>query len=517
MSTISQILPIAPVIKQHHLKEQDELTDCNQRMNKYIGRVTDLENENTRLANELKDTINTWGANTRNVIKTNEPKLENARKAADLLSDDAAKTAAKANKLESEANFLQQAIADEISSSDHDHDKIKNLEQNLHQNKNELDSLKQAIDDRNDDLNKHAKNNDNLKGDLAGLLKALEEKNYECTKLRCENQTLEEQIPFLKSVNEKELGEMNRLFEGKHVDPPEFYRSELQRAINDIKNDFKDLNEAEKRDLEAWYKHKNEQLKQLDEKRQTNELPKIKELNKGIQATKSANTKEIDDLYQKQKELEEKHRALEDKLEDLRRDHNDKMYKKDGLIEDIKNEIADHYNDYDILLRNKGLNEFEINTFKRLLENSAGPETDKKIDSSLSNEELMRRLQREKAKVGDHHISIAWDNINDLDLHVVEPSGEEISFSHRKSASRGELDVDMNAGSQRSPEPCENIYWPSGQAPQGRYKVLVVYYSNHGGTDPTNYLVLVELNGVKKEYRGQMSYGDSPKIIEFDA
>jgi uncharacterized protein YfaP (DUF2135 family) len=54
--------------------------------------------------------------------------------------------------------------------------------------------------------------------------------------------------------------------------------------------------------------------------------------------------------------------------------------------------------------------------------------------------------------------------MNDLDLHVVEPSGEEISFSHRKSASGGELDVDMNAGSQRNDKPVENIYWPKGNS-----------------------------------------------------
>ncbi len=81
----------------------------------------------------------------------------------------------------------------------------------------------------------------------------------------------------------------------------------------------------------------------------------------------------------------------------------------------------------------------------------------------MTREELMSRLQREKAKITGDHISIAWDNINDLDLHVIEPpNGEEISFSHRKSSSGGELDVDMNAATERCFEPCENIYWLKG-------------------------------------------------------
>ena len=47
--------------------------------------------------------------------------------------------------------------------------------------------------------------------------------------------------------------------------------------------------------------------------------------------------------------------------------------------------------------------------------------------------ELMERLAREGGKSGVVQISLAWDDYNDLDMHVFCPSGERIYFNNRKS------------------------------------------------------------------------------------
>jgi len=60
---------------------------------------------------------------------------------------------------------------------------------------------------------------------------------------------------------------------------------------------------------------------------------------------------------------------------------------------------------------------------------------------------LQKRLDGARAGRGAVAISLMWDNRsptkkNDLDLHVVCPSGAEIYFGNRSSACGGELDVD---------------------------------------------------------------------------
>ena len=97
---------------------------------------------------------------------------------------------------------------------------------------------------------------------------------------------------------------------------------------------------------------------------------------------------------------------------------------------------------------------------------------------------IERRLGEASAKGGDIQISLSWNNYNDLDLHCVDPKGEEIWFSHRISSSGGELDVDQNAQPPFTKVPVENIYWPVGGAPRGLYKIFVVYYAPRNGLDP---------------------------------
>lgn len=49
------------------------------------------------------------------------------------------------------------------------------------------------------------------------------------------------------------------------------------------------------------------------------------------------------------------------------------------------------------------------------------------------------RLTRVGAKSGDVQVSLIWHNVNDLDLHVVTPSGEHIFFSVRSANRRWAL------------------------------------------------------------------------------
>ncbi len=78
---------------------------------------------------------------------------------------------------------------------------------------------------------------------------------------------------------------------------------------------------------------------------------------------------------------------------------------------------------------------------------------------------------------GDVRVTLTWDTGADLDVHVTDPAGEEIFFGNRRSASGGELDVDANAGCSSGPA-VENVFWPTGEAPTGVYRVSVHQFSS---------------------------------------
>jgi hypothetical protein len=97
---------------------------------------------------------------------------------------------------------------------------------------------------------------------------------------------------------------------------------------------------------------------------------------------------------------------------------------------------------------------------------------------------------------GDVQITLTWDNTADVDLHVVDPYGEEIAFYSPYSSSGGWLDVDDVDG--YGPE---NVFWPAGGAPSGTYTVHVHHYA---GPAPSQFQVLIQQAGYSKIYSGTL-------------
>jgi hypothetical protein len=129
--------------------------------------------------------------------------------------------------------------------------------------------------------------------------------------------------------------------------------------------------------------------------------------------------------------------------------------------------------------------------------------------------ELQARLEREGAQSSDVQISLMWNNYNDLDLHVVCPSGERIHGGNKTSACGGELDVDANVRAETR-KPVENVFWEEGKAPAGPYQVYVHHYKKHQkrkSKDPTKFQVIVTPGGEPLEYNGELSAGDPIMLV----
>jgi len=76
---------------------------------------------------------------------------------------------------------------------------------------------------------------------------------------------------------------------------------------------------------------------------------------------------------------------------------------------------------------------------------------------------------------GDVQVTLRWEGDADLDLHVIDPNGEEISFVTTTSSSGGQLDVDCIPGTSCAADGphVENVFWPTGSAPSGNYSAFV--------------------------------------------
>ena len=129
--------------------------------------------------------------------------------------------------------------------------------------------------------------------------------------------------------------------------------------------------------------------------------------------------------------------------------------------------------------------------------------------------ELQARLEREGAQSSDVQVSLMWNNYNDLDLHVVCPSGERIHGGNKNSDCGGELDVDANVRAETR-KPVENVFWEEGSAPAGKYQVYVHYYKKHKkrrSKDPTKFQLIVNAGSDLMEFNGDLSMGDPIMLV----
>lgn len=98
----------------------------------------------------------------------------------------------------------------------------------------------------------------------------------------------------------------------------------------------------------------------------------------------------------------------------------------------------------------------------------------------------------------------------DIDLHVVDPYGEEIAYYNMSSSSGGYLDRDDTYG----PGP-EHIRWTD--APVGTYKIYVHYYPNEAeDRSVTSYKVTVNADGVAYQPKiGSIAYDQFVPVGQF--
>lgn len=101
---------------------------------------------------------------------------------------------------------------------------------------------------------------------------------------------------------------------------------------------------------------------------------------------------------------------------------------------------------------------------------------------------------------GELQVSLSWDSPTDVDLHVVEPGGEEIFYGADVSSSGGELDLDSNAACAMDHVNNENVTYEGVDPPSGEYIVRVDYYAACLYDEDTYFVVTVFIHGEATTY-----------------
>jgi hypothetical protein len=152
---------------------------------------------------------------------------------------------------------------------------------------------------------------------------------------------------------------------------------------------------------------------------------------------------------------------------------------------------------------------------QRLMKN-ADSSTRIEIQSEIDRLEQVGQTVLE-GQSGNLRINLAWNTTDDLDLHVLTPSGE-ISYLNKTVEYMGvigRLDVDKNTGSNIVSNPQENINFDS--IPLGHHKIFVEFYSQREKIEVPFTLTIIQANGEGRIFNSVVSgKGNRKDVVSFD-
>ncbi len=110
-------------------------------------------------------------------------------------------------------------------------------------------------------------------------------------------------------------------------------------------------------------------------------------------------------------------------------------------------------------------------------------------------------------------VTMAWEFPSDIDLHVIEPGGNEIYFANRRSRTSGYLDTDNLDGGSHGHPAVENVFWET--APAGRYVVKVKYFgTREGGRNGGPVLVVIQVNGQETRHTVNLTHEGQEVVVD---
>jgi len=177
----------------------------------------------------------------------------------------------------------------------------------------------------------------------------------------------------MKAVHEEERNELASLGT-LPIDVSQFYRTELTRAIADIKNDFEALSQAQRRELEEYYRIKTEEIREqsaaqklkMEEARRSGSV-EVMDLT-SLKSMLSESRDLYGSLQKEYAELSNHLRQLEEDFEQISSEHSRAQLERERELAELRAQAEAREQAISAVLENTVSLRFEINTYRRLLD-----------------------------------------------------------------------------------------------------------------------------------------------------
>jgi intermediate filament protein if len=163
----------------------------------------------------------------------------------------------KLDKYEHELERIRRKYAEVEETLENDKVKISSLLDQIAANESEIGLLKRRLADLQDEEKRYKQEILRMMNEIQRVQNELENEMKQRLMLENDKQSLEEELVFLKEIHAKEIDELKHLsLQESGIDPTMFFKSELANAIKEIREEYENLNQSQRAELEGWYRIK---------------------------------------------------------------------------------------------------------------------------------------------------------------------------------------------------------------------------------------------------------------------
>ena len=359
-------------ITENRDREKKELISLNDKFANYVERVRFLEVHNRKLQMELDDLRKRSNNESGTIRNMYETELASAK----ILIDDTSKAKAnaevKAKQNEGEVDKFKKRYNDVQQQRQHNKSNIEDLNKQISTNEAEINLLRRRLGDLEDEAKRYKVETQRLLGEIQRITAELDTETLQRVQLENEHQSLSEELSFLKQKHAQQLEDLRQnSFVDIGLDSSQFFKSELANAIREIRNEYEQINNDQRQNMEQWYRMKIQEI-QNRQKPVAADVTIAREETKRLRSAVNDQRHEIANIKARNGELEARIKSLDELLQQEDKDNNAQIRDKEDEIKKLRDRQNELMRDFEELAKTKTSLENEIDQYRRLLEGDEG-------------------------------------------------------------------------------------------------------------------------------------------------
>lgn len=392
-------------IAENREKEKRELSQLNDKFASYVERVRFLEVHNKKLQMELEALKNRAGGESGKIREMYEIELKEAKHLIDETSKDKANAELKAKACEEDAERFKRRYNDVLNNRNADKARIDELNKQIADNEAEINLLKRRLGDLEDEAKRYKIETQRLLGEIQRITAELDSETLQRVQLENEKNGLEEELSFLRQMHAQELEDLRqKSFLDVGLDSSQFFKSELANAIREIRNEYEQINNNQRAEMEQWYRMKIQEVQTRGRPEAADTIIAREETRK-LRTAVSDQRREIANMKARNAELDARIKEIEELLLAEQKDGQALIDEKELEIKELRRRQNELMADYEELTRMKTTLEEEIHTYRRLLEGEGEKEGLKQVVEGI---EERARQQMYNAPAGGYPGSTSY-------------------------------------------------------------------------------------------------------------